>query len=87
MPCILSMRVVHHLSERVTITLPKNFLRRADKLVDKVKIRSRSHLIEVALREYIEREAPKHPDSLEGWLRKGVQGRASDAVKEHDLIA
>lgn len=81
------MRVVHHLSERVTVTLPKTFLRRADQLVDKVKIRSRSHLIEVALREYLEKEASQHPDPLERWLRRGVEGRASDAVKEHDLMA
>ena len=81
------MRVVHHLSDRVTITLPKAFLRRADQLVDKLKIRSRSHLIEVALREYLEKESSQHPDPLERWLRGGVEGRASDAVKEHDLMA
>jgi Arc/MetJ-type ribon-helix-helix transcriptional regulator len=81
------MRGVHHLSERVTITLPRTFLRRADQLIDKVKIRSRSHLIEIALREYIEKEASQHPDPLERWLRRRVEGRASDAMKEHDLIA
>ncbi len=77
---------MHHLSERVTITLPKTFLRQVERLVDKVKIRSRSHLIEVALRDYLEKEASQHPDPLEGWLGTVVEGQASDAVKEHDLI-
>jgi len=81
------MRVVHHMSERVTITLPKTFLRRADQLVDKVKIRSRSHLVEIALREYLEKEASQHPEPLERWLKRVVEGQTSDAVKEHDLIS
>ena len=75
------------MSERVTITLKKGFLREIDRLVDRVKVRSRSHLIELAMREYLDGKTAVHPDPLERWLGTVVDGRASDAVKEHDLVA
>jgi metal-responsive CopG/Arc/MetJ family transcriptional regulator len=75
------------MSERVTITLKKGFLREIDRLVDRVKIRSRSHLIELAMREYLDRKTAVQPDPLERWLGTIVDGRPSDALKEHDLVA
>ena len=75
------------MSERVTITLKKGFLREIDRAVDRVKVRSRSHLIEVAMREYLDKRTSVQPDPLEKWLDTIVDGRRSDALKEHDLVA
>ncbi len=75
------------MSERVTVTLKRTFLQDIDRLVDSVKFRSRSHLIELAVREYLERRTPVEPDPLDAWLTRIVDGQASDAVKEHDLVA
>lgn len=74
------------MSERVTITLKKGFLHEIDRLVDRVKVRSRSHLIEVAMREYLDKRTIIQPDPLKKWLDKIVDGRRSDALKEHDLV-
>jgi metal-responsive CopG/Arc/MetJ family transcriptional regulator len=75
------------MSERVTITLKKGFLHEIDRAVDRVKIRSRSHLIELAMREYLDKRTPVQPDPVERWLETIVDGRRSDALKEHDLVA
>ena len=79
--------LVQVMSERVTITLKKGFLREIDRAVDRVKVRSRSHLIEVAMREYLDKRTSVQPDPLEKWLDTIVDGRRSDALKEHDLVA
>ncbi len=73
------------MSERVTITLKRAFLQKIDRLVDRVKVRSRSHLIELAVRGYLERRTSAEPDPLDPWLTRIVEGKPSDAVGEHDL--
>jgi metal-responsive CopG/Arc/MetJ family transcriptional regulator len=75
------------MSERVTITLKKGFLREIDQAVDRIKVRSRSHLIEVAMHEYLDKRTSVQPDPLEKWLGTIFDGRRSDALKEHDLVA
>jgi metal-responsive CopG/Arc/MetJ family transcriptional regulator len=75
------------MSERVTITLKKGFLREIDRVVDRVSVRSRSHLIELAMREYLDKRTSVQPDPLEKWLDMIVDGRRSDALKEHDPVA
>ena len=75
------------MSERATITLKREFLREMDRLVDRVRVRSRSHLIELAIQEYLKRHRNAQPDPLEKWLKTIVEGRPSDAVREHDLVA
>jgi len=71
----------------VTITLKRTFLHEMSRLIDGVKVRSRSHLIELALREYLDRRAAAQPDPLDSWLKTTVDGEPSDAVREHDLVA
>ena len=75
------------MSERVTVTLKRTFLQEIDRLIDRIKVRSRSHLIELAVREYLDKRISTEPDPLDGWLMRIVDGLPSDAVREHDLVA
>ena len=79
--------LVQVMSERVTITLKKGFLREIDRVVDRVSVRSRSHPIELAMREYLDKRTSVQPDPVERWLETIVDGRRSDALKEHDPVA
>lgn len=72
-------------TERVTVTLRKELLERADELVDRVTLRSRSHLVEVALAKLLDEHHLKGEDPLDRWLKATVPGQASDAVAEHNL--
>ncbi|MCK4718649.1 MAG: ribbon-helix-helix protein, CopG family [Thermoplasmata archaeon] len=70
-------------TEKITIRLPKSYLRSIDRLVERDYFSSRTEAIRTALRKLVMEEGPKLLESLRAWERTEREEARSDIEEEY----